>query len=166
MANFRIGGRAVHRIRHQFGIDMRAEQAIWRNGTGHVSKDVILAVGVSHHRKQRRVRRYNVVRLHEGLLRDLPVAPQLFGNMRGLVAAFKGNWFKMPVDIAQKLLQRPGLVIRVYEHESPPATHLHRRKTVRFGTDRREVPLARHFLQCSVEFPGPAMKRTAELMQA
>ena len=111
------------------------------------------------------MRRHHVVGLHEGLLRHLPVAPQLLRHVHRLVAPLERDRLEVPVDIAEEVLEGFRLVVRVDEHPPTPAPHAHRRQAVRLRAHRREIPLARHFLQRAVDAPVPAVERAAKAVQ-
>ena len=139
MAHLGEGLGTLQRLGHQRRIDVRAEEAIGRDRAGHVAEHVILAVRIAHHVEQGRVRGDHVIGLHESLLRHLPVAAQLLGDVHRLVAPLERDRLEVPVDVAE------------VRHRQPDGGQGHVARTgnrqPQHGRQRRPPPLARTGLQ-------------------
>ena len=110
------------------------------------------------------MRRNDVIRLHEGFLRHLPVAADDFRDVHRFPAVLESPAGKVVRHDVEVLLEGNRAGIEVDEDEAAP------RADSRFGqaevaiADVLEVPPARNRTHTAVELPAEAMKRAAEVL--
>ena len=107
----------------------------------------------------------DVVGFHEGFLRNFPVAWQALDHVRGLVALGEGTR-EVAVDIAEEMLKRFSVRVRIDEHEAAPVADRDWGKRIFLFGHAREIPVAGHFLELAIEVPRPAVERAAQHLEA
>ncbi len=160
-----IGECVDHLLVGRVPLEVAARQAVGGDGAGERVEGVVLRDGVAEPGEQLRVGRDDVERLHERLLRELPVAAQDLPDVDLLVAVLERPRGEVLRQRAQMLGQRSGLGIEVDEHEPAPGVDLDRRKGPLLA-DLREVPAARDVRDGAVEVPGDAVERAGQVVAA
>ena len=145
-----------------FVVQVRARGAARRDRAAHPLPRVVLRVGVADAAQQLGVCGHHVEGLHEGFLRDLPVAGQHLLHVRLGVAARE-----VPVvefgELAEVLAQRDLVGVEADEDEAAPGVHAHLRQREGLVLHLREVPTRRHSLQFPVEVPAEAVELALQL---
>ncbi len=128
-----------------------------------VAEDVVLRVGVGDERQDLRVRRDDVIRLHERFLRHLPVAADALGHMHGLPAVLEPPALEVPRQHVKVLLERHGRGVHVDENEPAPRADARLGQAQIAVGDVLEIPATGNGTHAAVELPAEAMERAAEM---
>src|SRR5581483_1080958 len=102
--------------------------------------------------------------LHEGLLRDLPVASQDLRDVSLLVAALQRPSRELAIElVTEELAQRLRIGVGIDEYEAAPRADFRFRQRPFGRLDMGEIPLAGNVSQGAVDIPCKAVKRTSKL---
>ena len=105
----------------------------------------------------------HVIGLAEGLLSDLPVAGNDPRHVGLNVERAQIPAFELIRQVLDERLEGFAVLIRIDEHEPGPGGRGDLRKAEVLLVHLREVPICRNVFQATVQLPGKAMERAAQL---
>ena len=159
--------RPQHVLLGRLPVEQRARRGARCDHASARLPDVDLRVGVTERDKDLGVRRADVVRLAERLLRDLPVGPDHLADVSLHVPVGEvPRTGELPVALVHERRERWGAGVGVDEHEPLPRGHLTLRQmeVVRQAlVDVREVPPRRHPFEVAAQPPREPVERAPQL---
>ena len=130
-----------------------------------VVPDVDLAVDVAEAAHDLRMRGVDMIGLAKRLLTDLPVAGHDLGDVSLLIESAQIPAFKLWGEVANELIERIAVAIRVDENEASPARDRQFGQVECLLIDLGEVPVSGNLLERSVQFLAEAVEWTPQFFR-